>query len=202
MRRGNVFWLSIIAGVALSSCASEIGASTKSRASSVASHSTSPEDVQESFADSVTEVCVPMFPEIGDLKEIAQTSGIHLERLKAGSTFPGGIVTAMPVYRTDDGITHIRQNLIAGACEVFAYGAPVGATFDRVASVLTDDEMQYSEIVGTGVEIPEKTFLRVFEKNEADIVYTVSLSGNEPGAPGTMSRFSMLRATVSFKKAD
>jgi hypothetical protein len=30
----------------------------------------------------------------------------------------------------------------------------------------------------------------------------VVLSGKEPGAPGTMSRFSTLRATVSFKKAD
>ena len=107
----------------------------------------------------------------------------------------------MPVYRTDDGITHIRQNLVAGACEVFAYGAPVKTTFDQVAALLTEDAMQYSEITDTGIELPEKTFFRVFEKTEEDIVYTVSLSGNEPGAPGTLSRFSTLHATVSFKEA-
>jgi hypothetical protein len=148
------------------------------------------------------DVCVPMFPEIGDLKDIAAASGIHLDRLKVGSQFPGGIVTAMPVYRSDDGITHIRQDLIAGACEVSSYGPQVEDTFNRTSAALTKDGEGFSEVPNVGDDLPEKIFLRVFEKPEDGIVYEVVLSGNEPGAPGTMSRFSTLRATVSFKKAD
>ena len=201
MKRSNIFWPGILAGVALVGCASGPGVSPEARASSVVSGNPSPEDVQKSFADAVSDVCVPMFPEIGDLKEVAQASGIHLERLKAGSRFPGGIVTAMPVYRSDDGITHIRQDLIAGECEVFAYGAPVEVTFDQIAAVLTNDDPGFSELADAGADMPEKTFFREFAKPQDDIVYTVVLSGNEPGAPGTLSRFSTLHATVSFKKA-
>jgi hypothetical protein len=44
-----------------------------------------------------------------------------------------------------------------------------------------------------------RTVARKFESRADGILYTIVLSGNEPGAPGRMSRFSTLMATISSR---
>ncbi len=175
------------------SCASTT--SSKS-ASAEEPRSSSVEVVRRNFIDAVASVCGDYFVENLDVTKTSEGTNLALVSLPAGSRYPGGIVTGMPVHRASDGIVHIKENLLAGKCEVYAHGLPVAATFEDVSERLILDNFVELE----AVETPNQVYRRVFEKQISDIVITVSLNGNEPGATGTMSRFSTLTSVVGFRE--
>jgi len=80
-------------------------------------------------------------------------------------------------------------------CEVFAYGPPAQATLVAAGEALVAK--------GFAVDSPLKPTAGIFyvsyAKQAGGRTVRVSLSGNDPGAPGTRSRFSTLGARVSAK---
>ena len=192
--RRIVFAFGIIALLAASSCATPSGGSSAASQSQGAD----PASVKTNFVDAVVEACGNYFLSGLDIKASSSGTSLGLSKLRAGSRYPGGIVTGMPVYVASDGIVHVKENLLGGTCEVYAYGVPVSATFSSIAERLVmkgyvEDELE---------PLPEKQYRRSFSKSEGDIRLNITTTGNEPGAEGTMSRFSTLTAYVSFKEAE
>lgn len=186
----------VLAGaIFLSACASSERASHLNVSES---RGADPVDVQINFVEAVVEVCGNYFLNELDINGTDAAASLELTKLKAGSRYQGGIVTGMPVYASKDGIVHIKENLIAGRCEVSAYGIPVSATFESTAQRLLSDNYVEQSQSGTA----EKTYRRVFEKEVSDITISVVLTGNEPGATGTLFRFSTLLGLVSFRSTE
>ena len=81
-----------------------------------------------------------------------------------------------------------------GGCDVAAYGAPVESTFDIVVASLRTRGYELAPAVAS----QPKSFMRDLSmKTATGRTVRVVLSGNEPGAAGTMSRFSTLLAMVT-----
>ena len=89
----------------------------------------------------------------------------------------------------------VKENLLGARCEVSAYGIPVSLTYESIADRLLGDGYIEQE----QPNLAEKVFRRSFEKNFEDLTLIITLSGNEPGAEGTLSRFSTLSGLVSFR---
>ena len=148
--------------------------------------------------DAVVSACGDYFATSGlDISKAIEGTSLELIRLKAGSRWPGGIVTGMPVHQVKDSIVYIKENLIGASCEVSSYGLPVDDTFDTIAKALLASGKDYAEIE-LSREPGENEFPRTFERPFRDIRIQILLTGNEPGTAGTLSRFSTLSARVSF----
>ena len=157
-------------------------------------------EVQKNFADAVVEACGEWFTSDLDIEVTSANTDLDLRQLRAGERWPGGIVTGMPVYRAADGVVHIKENLIGASCEVAGYGPPAAITFEQIAERLTSAEKGFIEVERDFDTAPGVT-MRLFERQTGDIVVAILLNGNEPGAGGSVSRFSTLRAVTRYRSA-
>lgn len=189
----NFLYAILISTLSITGCANSV--SVPSRGSVVQSQQgADPIEVEESFVTVSTAICGRYFENDLNVAALAKAAGVELAKLPAGARYPGGVVTGTPVYRAGDGIVHIRENLLGASCEVYAYGIPVEPSFERIASGLlavgfAEDEQRETE---------KLVFIRGFSKEMNDAAISAMLSGNEPGAPGTLSRFSTLTARFTF----
>ena len=159
------------------------------------------EDAKEHFTDAVVKACGDYFSTDVDLSTSTAGTSLTLQRMRAGSQWPGCIVTGMPVYQVKDSVVYIKENLLGATCEVVSYGLPVEATFQSIADELLSSDQGYVELPASA-DLGDKDFRRIFTRVFRDIEIKIVLFGNEPGAPGRMSRFSSLNGIVSFSSAE
>jgi hypothetical protein len=175
--------------ILLGSCASVDTSSYRQSVTSAAEGLT-PQDVSTGFAIAVVDGCAAAaeagktLEQLGNSKIVRETTPDPLRRPKPGSTLWAPI--------PGQGIVSIEQEQ-GGACDVSAYGPRVEPTFNAVVAAL-----QARGYVSQ--PLPAAAF-RSFEH---DLKLTangrtvrVMLIGNEPGAPGKISRFSILSAFVT-----
>jgi hypothetical protein len=148
--------------------------------------------VAQGFANAVTLYCLPnvidgtSLPELMALDlpaDIEPASAARLPGRRAWVISGLGEIVTLETSRDPT------------SCSVSAYGPPVGATFDALATGLTQQVAGFSEQDAAGNS--RGVTRRRFEIARDGARYQLVLSGNEPGAPGTRSRFSTLTATVS-----
>ena len=115
-----------------------------------------------------------------------------------------GKVSKFPLQERSDGMLGVG-NLPGGPavameddqCIASAFALPVAFTFDAVAQGL---EINGFAEDSDARSISEKSVIRLFTKaGDGNKVIRVRLSGNEPGAPNTVSRYSTLVAFVSVE---
>ena len=147
----------------------------------------------QAFVDAVYRFCVP-----------SVERGVPYEALELAETgvfrpVPEGERTVLGdgregFYWTEAGVVQV-DNSSAGYCRVAAYGLPVNQMFDVVAMTITQPSHGFDE--SDQIPQPPRMAMRAFEKSLGGDLITVVLTGNEPGAAGTLSRFSTLSASVS-----
>ena len=156
-----------------------------------------PLEVAANFITASAEICGRYFENGLDMDRLASAAELGLSQLPVGSSYQGGIVTGMPVHRVDDGVVHIKENLLGASCQVSAYGIPVESTFDQTVSRLQKQSFIAEEVNAQ----PELVFFHHLTKTKGDLKVRATLNGNEPGAAGTLSRFSTLAVTLRFEPA-
>ena len=80
-------------------------------------------------------------------------------------------------------------------CTVSSIALPVDATFDAVGMRIQMDDVAFQH--ARSLNPHPLVFFRGYVLSEDGRNFTITLSGNEPGAPGTRSRYSTLIATVA-----
>ena len=190
---GGAIALAVLASCATSAPESVYGRQNVASSAEIA-------EVQQNFSDAVVEACGEWFTSDLDIEARSANTDLNLTQLRAGERWPGGIVTGMPVYRAADRVVHIKENLIGASCEVAAYGPPAAVTFEQIAERLTTAEKGFTEVNRDFDTAPGVT-MRLFERQTGDIVVAILLNGNEPGAGGSISRFSTLRAVTRYRSA-
>ena len=156
----------IAAAVLLASCAS-VDASSYRQSAMSAAEGLTPQDVSTGFGIAVVDGCAA-----------AAEAGKTLEQLGSDRIVPG------------QGIVAIEQG--EGKCEVSAYGPPVESTFNAIVAALHARGYTSQPIPSAGFN---------FFRNDLTMTANgrtvhVMLVGNEPGAAGMRSRFSILSAYV------
>lgn len=149
----------------------------------------SPADVSNGFVASVLEGCVTgaergvRLDQLGNYRILRDTVRNTARPPKPGySAWAPGL---------GQGIVEIEDG--PGGCDVSAYGAPVESTFDLVAASLRAK----GYVAQPTQPSAPKMFAHDFKRTADGRTVRVLLIGNEPGAPGMMSRFSGLSAYVT-----
>lgn len=176
--------------------AAVIGLIAASAASATASAQVSIQGVTQGFVDAVYLYCIPGVERGERLSQIAQ-HGNRAELQRAPSTdFRVQSSRAQAHWFITDAADVVLIEEDPGSCEVSAYGAPVEATYQMIAQAITQPAFGYQEV---SHRAPRERLVtrRAFTKSVGQDTVRVWLSGNEPGAAGTRSRFSMLTASVT-----
>ncbi|MBO6696916.1 MAG: hypothetical protein JJ873_15975 [Maricaulis sp.] len=151
------------------------------------------QDVTQGFIDAVYLYCVPLV-----------VDGIELsEELHPNA--PSQIVPASPQRSRNDGgpnwvidgigeIVVIEVVEARNMCSVSAYGPPAGQTFQALSNRLQWDDLGFVEIENDTSE-PRVSRRRLRLERDGR-TFELTMSGNDPGARGTLSRFSTLIAGV------
>tara|TARA_R110002072_G_scaffold16850_7_gene65197 strand:+ start:151 stop:780 length:630 start_codon:yes stop_codon:yes gene_type:complete len=181
--------VSLVAAITIGSSSPAIGVQTATR-----------EAVSEAFAHAVTDYCMPAVMQgdaLADLSAPSDSQGI--EQASASRSRGGAPGTVWVISGLGEIVALTMSD--PNTCSVDAYGPPVDATFDRIAADIASVHAGFVEI-DTGRQADRRQFVRRIEGELDGRHYTVSMRGNEPGARGTMSRFSTLMATVSVSGPD
>jgi hypothetical protein len=182
-------FLLVGSAVSLAGCA---GAGTEN-ASVEQQSSADPQKEAQAFVDAVYRLCVPAVESGNDFEELEIAGSGAFRPWKSGEQpLLGG--SGPGHYRTEAGV--VQVDLTDGDnCRVDAYGLPVKQVFDVVSASITQPSVGYA-LSDNQLDDKPRTFTRGFVKSDDGVEYRVFLGGNEPGAAGTRSRFSTLRASV------
>ena len=135
-------------------------------------------DAETNFVFATSEACTDYFFESWDLAAAADGTGLEFTRLPVGASFPGpgGTVTSMPVFTTQDGDVFVHENIAVGRCEVFAGGMSIEPVFNAIAEYVTV-EKGFSEVMTPGAQAAEGVTRRRFERTQDGVVFFIGLSG-------------------------
>lgn len=182
--------LGIAAVVLLASCAT-VEAPARQQVGPSSGQGLSPQEVSAGFAVAVVEGCAAAaeagktLAQLGSSKIVRET-GPSMIPLKAGATgwapIPG------------QGIVSIEEEA-DGKCNVSAYGPPVAATFDAVVSALRAKGYAPQPMPDGGPKFHQHSLALTADGRTV----TVTLIGNDPGAAGMRSRFSIVSGFVTVK---
>lgn len=150
-------------------------------------------DAETNFVFATSEACTDYFFDSWSLEAAAEGSGLEFNRLPVGAAFPGpgGAVTSMPVFTTQDGEVYVHENIAVGRCEVFADGLAIAPVFDAIADYVTS--VKGFEEVPARAQAEEGVTVRRFERVVNDIVFFIALAGTE-----TVNEEGDLVAILSF----
>ena len=174
--------------VLLGGCAS-VDAPASQRGS--ATDGLSPQDVSAGFGVAVVDGCAAAAEAGKTLAELAsdrivpETSGEQLITPKPGSTMWAPI--------PGKGIVTIEEEAGGAKCNVSAYGPPVESTFNAIVSALGARGYRSEPMPPAGARFYHHDLKLVANGRTV----RVALVGNEPGAAGMRSRFSVISAYVS-----
>lgn len=161
-------------------------------------------DVTMGFIASVVDGCIPAVEVGTSVNEVSDADRVGSGPATKFSTVTDADARAMVAANSEDvvwtpeegqGVVFVKSS--PGDCSVSAYGAPVDLAYQAIAAVLTT-KRGYEELDLPGSP-PEGRVVRAFTKAVGEREILVSLSGSEPGTPGTLSRFSSLVAGVTSK---
>lgn len=179
-----------LSGLVLAGCASAPGDTPVEFA---APQGVSVEDATEGFRVAVIDACLTALESGKPISELANETGpitadeqyALQARMKPGST-------AWAPKRGKGNVSIVSSG---STCEVHAFGPPVKPAFERVSQALLDPH-GFSPDTATRDPSPQ-VYYQPFTKKLGAKTIKVILSGNDPGAPGTKSRFSTLTASVT-----
>ncbi len=139
-------------------------------------------DAETNFVFATSEACTDYFFESWSLEAASEGTGLEFTRLPVGAAFPGpgGAVTSMPVFTTQDGEVYVHENIAVGRCEVFADGMAIMPVFEAIADYVTT-EKGFEEVPVRAQAVDGVTFRR-FERVVNNIVFFVALAGTETGS--------------------
>jgi hypothetical protein len=155
------------------------------------------QSVTQAFVDAVYQYCVPSVMSGTPLAELS-TEGRPQSLEAASANRAASLGGAAWAIAGVGEIVVLQEEPETPLCRVSAYGPPVAPVFGVLARILAQPTLGFVE-VETGRPFVPRTVARKFESRANGILYTIVLSGNEPGAPGRMSRFSTLMATISSR---
>jgi hypothetical protein len=147
------------------------------------------EDVAAGFATAVVDGCAAALEAGKTLGQLANGNFILDSNRPATRPTKPGYTAWEP--RRGEGIVAIDDG--PGGCNVSAYGPPVESTFNAIVSAL-----RARGYVSRATKAETKLFAHDLTMTANGRTVRVFLVGNEPGAPGMMSRFSGLDAFVSI----
>lgn len=192
-----------MAGVCLSlvACAATTGGSGAAARYTAPSQGASVQAVTQSFVDAVTEYCVRHVlleeavaaiseanPRLSSLSEASGRRAMMRVLDRAWVLDDSGDIVMLDV--ADDGT----------ACRVNAYGPPARATIAVTAQIV--QAMWDGEPIAVEPDPSPLVIDRRVRLHRNGRTVDVYIGGNEPGAPGRMSRFSTLSASVSLRDPD
>jgi hypothetical protein len=178
----------VAAAVLLGACATS-SAPAPWQVTAAAAEGLTPQEVSSGFVIAVVEGCAAAaeagktLEQLGSDRIVRDTTVDPLRRPK-----PGAILWA-PVI--GQGIVSIEE--VDGKCDVTAYGPPVEATFNAIVGALRGTGYVAQPMPPAGF----KFFQHNFTMTANGRTISVALIGNEPGAAGMRSRFSIVSAFVS-----
>lgn len=146
-------------------------------------------DVVTGFAVAVIDGCVAAAEAGQTLAELNSPQIVSDSDRESYSPLRPGFTPWAP--RIAKGIVTIDEN--AEMCDIATYGIPIESSFAAVASKLV--ERGYT--VQPSAPLQVKFFESLLKKTLDGRVVTVALNGNEPGAPGMRSRFSIALAKIA-----
>jgi hypothetical protein len=162
--------------------------------------SASIQDVSQGFADAVHLYCIRSVLQGVPVDALEPINGLRSISPASANrpTLGSGQVWAV------DGLGEIvvlTASEDLSSCRVNAYGPPVSPLFDALAGIVVMDQYGFTE-TASSVPAERLRYRRTFVREDDGVRYTLTLSGNEPGARGTRSRFSTLSATVAKHSAE
>ena len=186
----------VSAAVVLAACASsQSGTSDSSDSRSTSQKTASQQVVAQGFVDAVTLYCLPAIEHSKRLSELSSEVQ-NASRIEIA-----------PESRSEDDsddwvIAGSGANVVLrhseDECYVSAYGVPVAPIYDIVAVSVTHPGAGFTEKTDFPPTKSPLVIFRGFHKQTDQGELRITLSGNEQGAPGTMSRFSTLTASVNL----
>lgn len=182
--------LALATAILLASCAS-VDTSASRQTPMSAAEGLTPQDVATGFTIAVVEGCAAALEQgktleqLGSEKLVRETTPDPLRGPKPGSTMWAPV--------PGQGIVTIEQEQ-GGQCNVSAYGPRVEPTFNSIV-----DALKAKGYVAEPTPAPGfRHFQHVLALNSNGRTVRVALIGNEPGAAGTLSRFSVISAFVTL----
>lgn len=181
----------IASALLLASCASVDAPRRTEPPYGSASAGLSPQDVSAGFVVAVVEGCAAAaeadkrLEQLGSAKIVRET-GPTMIPLKPGAT------AWAPV--PGQGIVTIEEEA-DGKCNVSAYGPPVATTFDAIVSALRARGYAPQPVPEGGPKFYQHSLTLTANGRTVN----VTLIGNEPGAAGMRSRFSITSGFVTVK---
>jgi hypothetical protein len=150
-----------------------------------------PAQVSRGFVEAIVQGCAAALEAGKPISEIAGAVIVHDDERPASMKPRNGGTAWAPA--SAKGIVMIDE--APAACEVSAYGPPVEVTIGMVKEALTAKGYMPAPSVAPG----RGFFFANLGKQANGRSLLVQLSGSEPGAAGTLSRFSTLSAKVTAK---
>lgn len=168
--------------VLLAACATAGPAPTRDYSALTPAQSVSVEEVAQGFGMGVIEGCVAAAEAGKTLEQLASpmikpdTSGTGLSKP------PPGYTAWTPAL----GKGNVMMRYGEADCQVSTFGLPIQRTFETVAAMLRARGYEGEPVSATGPKEFHAKLTKSVDGRQVEVV----LSGNEPGAPGTRSRFS------------
>jgi len=188
----------IVAVLALAGCSATTSSGTAARAPT---GGVAPQNVMQAFVDGVNSYCIHNVLNGDSMRDI-EAEFDTISRLSA-VTNPMRLrmaTTGGPAYTLDTSGDIVMVDGDGEICRVSGYGPSARATTGLVADIVTEAWN------ATELENPSDPGPLVFDRmlviEQDGKRVRVFVSGNEPGAPGTRSRFSTLMATVRRVELD
>jgi hypothetical protein len=149
----------------------------------------SPQEVATGFGIAVIDGCAAAAEAGQKLEQFATDKIVRDSSASLRGAPKPGVSTWAP--KVGQGIVSIEESQTR--CEVAAYGPPVESTFNTVVAALRAKGYVSQPMPPP----PAKSFEHALKASANGRTVSVTLVGNEPGAPGMMSRFSGLYAFVT-----
>jgi hypothetical protein len=191
--------LALVGAFALGGCAAAIVAGAGLPAEKPMQKTADVQSESQAFLDAVLLYCIPHI-ETGAEFESTPLAALSTFRQPAEGERTSIGPAKAGIYTTQAGVVSIDASE-PNTCRVSAYGLPVDSLFGVIAAAVTPPANSFTQQPVPPDSDP-KVFLRRFERLSADLKLTIFLNGNEPGAKGTLSRFSTLMASVRKSPAE
>ena len=151
------------------------------------------QEATQAFVDAVYLYCIQSIETEKPLDEISVTNATPIERAVKGESILGRKVGETPTWKMVGGNVKI-ENHIGKRCTVSSFGLPVKGTYDIIGMAISQPSYGYN--MEEDRSAPPYIVRHNYTKDQEGYRYTIRLMGNEPGAPGTLSRFSTVLAYV------
>ncbi|MEO1101646.1 MAG: hypothetical protein AAFW65_07350 [Pseudomonadota bacterium] len=155
----------------------------------------------QAFVDAVYLNCIPSVLQRKGIGELPNTESTVFNKVPKGEdTLFFRNAGSEEVYAIAGGTVALESRSL-DECNVASYGIPVAGVFEVVEASITQPSYGFSEPIEGGRGF-DGVVRRIFQKDQDGRRISVVLSGNEPGAPGTRSRFSTVLAFVSANEIE